>query len=289
MDGNKKMRTHESPNVGIQGMLSSAWHILMVFKIPSASKITKKQPFAYMRGEAHLGIKHVVHCTWHLLQRLREQIVQQAQEDGRVIRRELAQVEVAQRAQQHLVLRQLWGRALHTAGHVKGGLDGAQLPVIVARLGQQVLAQLVPFTIHTAGPPTAHTCGEKLFAHLKQVGRLEDIQPHRQDLACVQHKGLHFLAKSRTLSSAAHMFKGLLHASHSPNFVGENLVPGKHLALWHSQSDTSAVLLQHSKDGQKAVRSFELAAAACRALKKHFTPCHSQDDTSAVVTATLKG
>ena len=80
---------------------------------------------------AHLGLKHVIDGAGHELERLGEQIVQQAHEDGRVVAGQLAQVEVTKGAKQDLVLRQLGGCSLHPAGHVKGGLDGPQLPIIV--------------------------------------------------------------------------------------------------------------------------------------------------------------
>jgi hypothetical protein len=49
-----------------------------------------------------LGFKVTFHSPWNKLQRLGKQIVQQTQENGRVIASELAKIKVAQCTQQYL-------------------------------------------------------------------------------------------------------------------------------------------------------------------------------------------
>lgn len=138
----------------------------------SCHQLCKHHPYAATAAaysQAHLGLKGQVNGTGHMFQSAREKVIEQAHKDGGVVSRQLAQVEVAQRAQQHLVLCnghgcmlgkelllfgcgsrfyiaafmcaralllacELGGSTLHAAGYVQRGLDGAQLPVIVARL-----------------------------------------------------------------------------------------------------------------------------------------------------------
>ena len=124
---------------------------------------------------AALCFEHVVNRTGYQLKRAWEEIIQQAQEDARVIRGELAQIEVSKSSQQdlkhdsmistlttfwenyereiqvfelwgsglHLILSEFWSVTLHASSNVEGGLDRPQLPIIMTCLGQHILAQLV--------------------------------------------------------------------------------------------------------------------------------------------------
>ena len=79
----------------------------------------------------------------HKVQHLGEEIVEQTHEDAVIVGGELAEVEITQRLEQHLVLRQIRLIALHAAGDVQRRLDGAKLPIVVWRGGEEILAQLV--------------------------------------------------------------------------------------------------------------------------------------------------
>mmetsp|Transcript_21858 Transcript_21858/g.35397 ORF Transcript_21858/g.35397 Transcript_21858/m.35397 type:complete len:291 (+) Transcript_21858:7747-8619(+) len=86
--------------------------------------------------------RHVAQ-TWHQVQHLGEQIVEKSHEDAVVVGGELAEVEVAERLEEDLILGEVRLVALHPPCHVQRRLDGAELPVVVRRRRQKVLAQRV--------------------------------------------------------------------------------------------------------------------------------------------------
>eukprot|EP00982_Pelagococcus_subviridis_P002511 19187-Pelagococcus_subviridis.AAC.2 len=123
------------------------------------------------RGLHNLILERLVPLTRDLVEHLGEEIVKETHEDAVVVRGELPEVEIAKRLQKHLVLGEVRLVALETAG---------DLPVVVRRLGEQVLAELVEnhkLARENLGlqEPLAH---EHVFANQLQI---RDAHGHRSE------------------------------------------------------------------------------------------------------------
>mmetsp|Transcript_31209 Transcript_31209/g.79124 ORF Transcript_31209/g.79124 Transcript_31209/m.79124 type:complete len:1071 (+) Transcript_31209:5803-9015(+) len=70
-----------------------------------------------------------------------EEVAEEAHEDDQVVADNLGQVEVAQRAEQEGELRLFGLGALEVSGDAEHALDGAEAPVVVHRLGEEVAAE----------------------------------------------------------------------------------------------------------------------------------------------------
>ena len=94
-------------------------------------------------GFGDLSLEGLVALSGNVGEHLGEQVVEQAHEDSVVVRGELSEVEVAQSLEQDLVLREMRLVALQTASDVQRRLDRAELPVVMRRRGEQILAESV--------------------------------------------------------------------------------------------------------------------------------------------------